>query len=687
MATISGRLIFNRARTTDTSSALPGIANVPIVLQDIDSRAMLAVLTDANGNYSFTNVPNGNYQIVEYYGMTPTTTTPGDFTTAAAGDLLAGGVTPPISYVPSGLVPAGATNLDCITPNTLLITVSGSNLTSQYILNGPVRYKPISTIMDSHVVLSSDNLLSTADNGTFGSLSPGTPAETIAPANPYSGIGMGFTYMQSSRPSDGYFSVMNINNDGGVGNTWWRFADHTTGNETGRMMVINGYNPGALIYKETITLMPNTYYLFSAWILNMINTPVWLAPALGVQLLDSNGDVLVEQTLRQFLSANTNTPEWVQIGSALYSQSNTELTVVFVSQGPAGSGNDYAMDDIALYEVVSMPELIPVKTCSESSAVVGNIVTYTIELPNIFDMTINNVHLQDTVPDGLTFVSGSVIVNGVSQPAADPNAGFALPDVPGGETITVTFSVTVDFIPSINPTLNTAKMTYDYAIVEGGIPFSYEIISNEVPLDISESADVYVIKESDLSVVTAGEALSYTITIANNGPSPANNVLLTDTLPTNLSNTEYSVDEGANWQPWTGSLDLGTMARDTSSQILIRGTVDRNAAKPLVNTATVSSTTDDPDLENNTSTARTRVFNPRCQAITDIIESVALQEAALSHILNAEGEKIQAMLTIDGVTAEQLLALNNTVTRLIRTVTRLETILQAKLELFSDKSC
>ena len=36
----------------------------------------------------------------------------------------------------------------------------------------------------------------------------------------------------------------------------------------------------------------------------------------------------------------------------------------------------------------------------------------------------------------------------------------------------------------------------------------------------------------------------------------------------------------------------------------------------------------------------------REQAVTDIIESVALQETALSHILNAEGEKIQKMVAL-----------------------------------------
>jgi hypothetical protein len=74
----------------------------------------------------------------------------------------------------------------------------------------------------------------------------------------------------------------------------------------------------------------------------------------------------------------------------------------------------------------------------------------------------------------------------------------------------------------------------------------------------------------------------------------------------------------------------------------------------------------------------------REQAITDIIESVALQEAALAHILNAEGEKMQAIIATEGVTPEELLALNRSVIQLVSAVTRLEMTLQAKLELFAD---
>lgn len=79
----------------------------------------------------------------------------------------------------------------------------------------------------------------------------------------------------------------------------------------------------------------------------------------------------------------------------------------------------------------------------------------------------------------------------------------------------------------------------------------------------------------------------------------------------------------------------------------------------------------------------------RSQAITDLIESVALEQAALSHILNAEGEKLQAFVAMiedetPTITPEQLLEANASVTELVTSVSSLENHLQAKLALFSD---
>ncbi|MEG1892097.1 MAG: hypothetical protein RR301_11795, partial [Clostridia bacterium] len=67
------------------------------------------------------------------------------------------------------------------------------------------------------------------------------------------------------------------------------------------------------------------------------------------------------------------------------------------------------------------------------------------------------------------------------------------------------------------------------------------------------------------------------------------------------------------------------------------------------------------------------------QAISDIIESVALEQTGLSHILNAEGEKIQAAVA-EGSIAE-MLSVNSSVQSMVNAVASLEMVLQNKLNL------
>ena len=77
----------------------------------------------------------------------------------------------------------------------------------------------------------------------------------------------------------------------------------------------------------------------------------------------------------------------------------------------------------------------------------------------------------------------------------------------------------------------------------------------------------------------------------------------------------------------------------------------------------------------------------RSQAVTDIIESVALQETGLSHILNAEGEKIQKVVAMSDVTPEVLMAVNKSVESMVGAVSSLEMILQSKLAVFDGCLC
>ena len=77
----------------------------------------------------------------------------------------------------------------------------------------------------------------------------------------------------------------------------------------------------------------------------------------------------------------------------------------------------------------------------------------------------------------------------------------------------------------------------------------------------------------------------------------------------------------------------------------------------------------------------------RTQALTDLMESIALQETALSHIINAEGEKIQKILSLCNVNAQIMLQFNESVTQMIESVTNLELVLHSKLDLVTCHIC
>lgn len=74
----------------------------------------------------------------------------------------------------------------------------------------------------------------------------------------------------------------------------------------------------------------------------------------------------------------------------------------------------------------------------------------------------------------------------------------------------------------------------------------------------------------------------------------------------------------------------------------------------------------------------------RAQSITDLIESIALEETAISHILNAEGEKLQRVIAFDDVTVEELVEINKSVESMVKAVTQLETILKSKIDIFAS---
>ncbi|PKL66205.1 MAG: hypothetical protein CVV28_11920, partial [Methanobacteriales archaeon HGW-Methanobacteriales-1] len=124
---------------------------------------------------------------------------------------------------------------------------------------------------------------------------------------------------------------------------------------------------------------------------------------------------------------------------------------------------------------------------------------------------------------------------------------------------------------------------------------------------VNTIADVYVTKLGPAVAIPGKDMVTYVINVGNNGPSDAREVILTDLIPSVILNPMYSLNNGSSWNVWSGNISLGNISSGTVFEILIRGALSSSATQAFNNTAIVNSSTYDPILENNTSTAEVKI--------------------------------------------------------------------------------
>jgi uncharacterized repeat protein (TIGR01451 family) len=128
------------------------------------------------------------------------------------------------------------------------------------------------------------------------------------------------------------------------------------------------------------------------------------------------------------------------------------------------------------------------------------------------------------------------------------------------------------------------------------------------------SADLVIIKSDLEDPVVAGGNITYDLTVINNGPTDAANVVVNDVLPAGLTLVSATPTLGTwvspNWS--VGTLELGKSASITIVASVANNTPNNTT---LLNTATVTSTTPDPILTNNIDTALTTII---CTPITNL---------------------------------------------------------------------
>ena len=126
----------------------------------------------------------------------------------------------------------------------------------------------------------------------------------------------------------------------------------------------------------------------------------------------------------------------------------------------------------------------------------------------------------------------------------------------------------------------------------------------------ADEADLVVSKSAPINA-QPDDSIVYDISLRNSGTLPAQNTLLTDTLPVDLTYLSdnsgypliYSDTETLVW-------DIGTVFTDTLIQFHLTGTIGVNAVAPLHNHITATTTTSETILGNNTAVATTNIIFP-----------------------------------------------------------------------------
>lgn len=287
---------------------------------------------------------------------------------------------------------------------------------------------------------------------------------------------------------------------------------------------------------------------------------------------------------------------------------NDTATVTAATPDPVTTNNQ-ASESI---NVMAVSDLAVTKS-GPSTAVAGTNIVYTLGLTNNGPSTAQGVFIEDDLPTGVQVVSvtgsgGATCNAGVPGNPLRPTTcsfGTVSPTAPGN---TRTMTITVRVLPDTRGVLNNdARVTSQ--------TFDGDLSNNlaTVTTDATGSADLSITKTDSPDPVLAGNELTYTIKVTNSGPSTADNVTVTDPLPSGTTFVSGVDGNGVTvctlLQPGTVVCDLGTMDPGSSRTIFLTVLVAPSvpAGAVLTNTASVTSNTPDPNHNNNSATEQTGV--------------------------------------------------------------------------------
>ncbi|RZL18610.1 MAG: DUF11 domain-containing protein, partial [Pedobacter sp.] len=241
----------------------------------------------------------------------------------------------------------------------------------------------------------------------------------------------------------------------------------------------------------------------------------------------------------------------------------------------------------------SVADIAITNTNNQTSYIQGGTSVYTVTVTNNGDQAATNVVVVNAIPAGITNFSWT----GNGATGTNVNLNNTIANLMPGQSVvyTITIQIPATFTGNL---VSTA--TANSPIVDNNS-------ANNTATDtdtLGAGADIVVVNTNNQGYFTAGANSVYTITVTNNGPEDAVNVVVNNAIPAGITTSSWT---GSNGSSGTNTdvadtiplLTVGSSVTYTFT-ILVPATQTTN----ITSTTSVTSTTSDP--------------NPICVACIDV---------------------------------------------------------------------
>lgn len=232
------------------------------------------------------------------------------------------------------------------------------------------------------------------------------------------------------------------------------------------------------------------------------------------------------------------------------------------------------VDGIVYSNTVNTPVVGPVlsllKSTDKLHASLGDTLVYTITASNNGN-TDAFLTVFDILPEGVSFISNSVLRDGVPLPGATPSSGIPLGSIAPQNQVSIAFQVVIISLPSSLVLQNKALGRFSFSTPEGRI-VKGDLFSNSVQVSL-RSYQLSTSLSASTPTSFIGDVVTYTLRLTNEGNSLLTQINAIISIPDGAVFIPGSVIAGGIYYPESDPAQgilLGSLDTDLSVDITFR---------------------------------------------------------------------------------------------------------------------